>query len=252
MKIKRIKLNRLRNEEWFNFFTEFKKFVTQATPEALDIEALFTVFVTLYTQADALLEVLRKSSYTSEIVHLDSVRDCTYRGLFEAVQSALHHYSEIYLTAAEKIKPVFDHYGNLSEKSYNEETSGIYNLLKELRGTYAPQVATLALEGWVDELERNNQAFEAAILARNAEKATKTADVSLLDIRRKASRCYLDILERLEAQILLHGEAKYSDFVKTLNANIERYANVLSRRKGGGKKPEASPEAAPTEQGEKN
>jgi hypothetical protein len=43
MKILRIKLIRLRNEEWFNFFTEFKTFVTQSTPQALNIEALMLI-----------------------------------------------------------------------------------------------------------------------------------------------------------------------------------------------------------------
>jgi hypothetical protein len=245
MKIKRIKLDKLRNEEWFNFFTEFQKLVTQATPEALDIEALFSVFVTLYSQADALLEVLRKSSYTSDIVRLDSVRDSTYRGLSEAILSALHHYSDTHSAAAERLQPLLEHYGNLSVKSYNEETAGIYNFLQELRGTFAPQVATLALEGWVDELERNNRAFEAAILARNVEGAGKATDVTLLDIRRKTNRCYLDIVERIEAKILLQGEANYSAFVKTLNTNIERYAIALNRRQGHGNKSEA----APAEQG---
>ncbi|MDR2805322.1 MAG: DUF6261 family protein [Dysgonamonadaceae bacterium] len=242
MKIKRIKLNYLRNEEWFNFFTEFKSFVQQATPGALNIEALFTAFVALYAQADESLEILRKSSYTAEIVHLDSLRDRTYRGLVEIVRSGLHHYSETHAAAAERIKPLFDHYGDLSGKSYNEETAGIYNLLQELRGQYAPQVATLALEGWINELERNNQAFESAILARNAESADKTTDVILLDIRRKTDRCYLDIVERIEALMLIHGEAYFAVFVKTLNTNIERYLNVLSRRCGHGNKAETKTE----------
>ncbi|MDR0573311.1 MAG: DUF6261 family protein [Tannerella sp.] len=230
MKIKRIKLNRLRNDEWFNFFTEFKSFVMQSTPAALDIEALFNTFVALYTQADESLEVLRKSSYTAEIVHLDSLRDRTYRGLVEAIRSGLHHYSEVQSAAAERLKPLFDHYGDLSAKSYNEETASIYNILQELRGQYAPQVVSLALQGWIDELERNNVAFEAAILARNTEGADKAADVKMLEIRRQTDRCYLDILERLEALMLIQGDDAFTGFVKELDTNIDRYRKILSRR----------------------
>jgi hypothetical protein len=231
MKIERIRLDRLRNEEWFNFFIEFKTFVTQSTPQSLNIETLFNAFLALHAQADESMEVLRKSSYTDEIVHLDAVRDSSFRGLSEAVKSALHHYEPLKRAAAEKLKPLFDHYGNLSAKPYNEETAGIHNFLQELRGQYAPPTETLELQGWINELERNNQAFETAILARNAEEAGK-ATAKMLDIRRQTDRCYLDIVERIEALMLIQGETHFAVFVKTLNANIERYKNVLGRRHG--------------------
>ncbi|MDR2805935.1 MAG: hypothetical protein LBB85_09935, partial [Dysgonamonadaceae bacterium] len=101
MKIERIRLDRLRNEEWFNFFTEFKTFVTQSTPQALNIEVLFTAFLALYAQADEALEILRKSAYTDEIIHLDAARDSSFRGLSETAQSALHHYEPLKRAAAE-------------------------------------------------------------------------------------------------------------------------------------------------------
>jgi hypothetical protein len=194
-------------------------------------EAQYAVFVALYAQADEMLEILRKSSYTTEIVHLNGVRGRTYRGLYEAVKSALHHYAEAQSVAAQKLKPLFDHYGNVPKKPYNEETAIIYNLLQELRGQYAPQIETLSLQGWLDELERNNGTFETAILARNAETADKTIGVSMSEVRRKTDSCYLDIVERIEALALIQGDTDFAAFVKIFNANIERYQNVLSRRR---------------------
>jgi hypothetical protein len=229
MKILRIKLTKMRNEEWFQFFTEFKTFVTQATPEALDIEALYATFLALYGQADNSLETMRKSSYTSEIVRLDGVRDSTYQGLTEAVKSGLHHYLTPIREAAGKLEVILDHYGNLSVKSYNEETAGIYNLLQDFRAK-AAEVSILNLSGWLDELEANNQAFETAILARNAEGAGNIADVNMLEIRRQTDRCYLDTVERLEALMLIRGDAAFAGFVNQLNTNIERYKSALSRR----------------------
>jgi hypothetical protein len=219
----------MRNEEWFQFFTEFKTFVTEATPEALNIEALFATFLALYGQADESLEIMRKSSYTSEIVRLDGVRDSTYRGLTAAIHSNLHHYHTPMREAAERLETIFEHYGNLPVKPYNEETAGIYNFLQDLRAKTA-EVSLLNLSGWLDELEANNQAFETAILARNAEEAGNIADINVLEIRRQTDRCYLDIVERLEALMLIHDDAAFAGFVKKLNTNIERYRNALSRR----------------------
>jgi hypothetical protein len=238
MKIIRIKLNRLRNEEWFNFFTEFKTFVEQFTARNLNIEALFVVFLTLYQQADETIEKILKSAFTSIMVYLDSVRDSTFRGLDEAVKSAAHHYEPDRREAAAILKPLFSHYGNLAARPYNEETSAIYNFIQELRSSkYADAIARLDLNRWVDELERNNQEFENTVLERNQEIAMKT-DLKMLDIRRQTDKCYLDIIQRIEAQILLQGDAAFSVFVKTLNANIERYSILINRRSGKKNEPD--------------
>ncbi|MDR1272991.1 MAG: DUF6261 family protein, partial [Odoribacteraceae bacterium] len=138
------------------------------------------------------------------------------------------------------IKDILDHFGHLAGKNYNEETAGIYNFLQELRKSCALQLATLELNGWVDELDRANQKFETTILDRNDEAAGKADHVRMLDIRRQIDRCYLDIVERVEALSLIQGDAAFADFVNALNANIERYKIALSRR--GGNKP--APEQA--------
>jgi hypothetical protein len=231
MRITRIKLNRLRNEEWYNYFTEFKTFVEQTTPEVLDIEALFVVFMTFYGKADETLEQIRKSNYTSEIVQLDALRDNTWTGLSETVKSALHHYNESKRAAAKRLAILFDHYGNIAVKTYNEETASIYNFLQDIRGKYAAEIVTLDLTGWLNELERANNEFETAVLERNREYAGKT-DLSMLEIRRQTGRAYLDIVERIEALCLIYGDDRFAPFIKILNANIERYKTAINRRGG--------------------
>ncbi|MDR2627432.1 MAG: DUF6261 family protein [Dysgonamonadaceae bacterium] len=229
MLILRLKLNRLRNEEWFNFFTEFKTLVTQATPAALNIEALFATFVTLYKQADEALEILRKSSYTEDIIAFDGKRDNAFHGLSENIRSYLSHFVTLKREAAQRLVAVLDHYGNLARKPFNEETAGIVNFIQELRNNYPEQVQTLGLVSWIGELEEANNEFEAAILARNAEIAARP-DLKMLEVRRETDRNYLQTIERIEALTLINGDDAYSDFITKLNANVERYKNVLSRR----------------------
>jgi hypothetical protein len=36
MTVRRIRLKKMRNEEWFNFFTEFKTFVEESSQETLN------------------------------------------------------------------------------------------------------------------------------------------------------------------------------------------------------------------------
>lgn len=229
MKIKRLRLNKLRNEEWFNFFTEFKSFVEEFFPQAQNIEELFPVFLNLYSMADSVLEKIVKSGYSSVIVQADAKRDECLRGFAAAVKSGLYHYDADKRVAAEKINILLGHYGDIAGRSYNEETAAIYNVLQELRGDYANAVQTLALDGWIDELDKNNQNFEKAVLDRNRESAGKP-EVNMVDVRRKANRCYLDIIERFEALMLINGDGDFAPFVKILNSNIDRYDSVLKRR----------------------
>ncbi|MDR3269881.1 MAG: DUF6261 family protein [Tannerella sp.] len=231
MKIKRIKLTDFRNEEWFNFFTEFKRFVEETSPKTLNIVELFAVFVALYAQADEALEKIIKSSYTTSLVAADKHRDDIFRGLTAAVKSAGYHFDPVQRAAAGQLTLLLDHYGDLAAKPYSEETAAIYNILQEFRGTYAPAVKTLNLDGWVDELERANHDFEAAIYERTHEAAGKT-ELQVLDVRRQTNRCYLDIVERIEALTLVEGDAAYAPFIKVWNVTVDRYKNALSHHHG--------------------
>jgi hypothetical protein len=229
VKIKRIKLHSFRNEEWFHFFTEFKKFVEEQSPQALQIEEVFADFLILYVLADEVLEKIRKSPYTALVVKYDGRRDNTFRGMEDVVRSATRHYDPVKQEAAERVSLLFDHYSNLPTRPYNEETAAIYNFLQDLRGRYAAEAAILDLTGWANELERNNSDFEAAVLNRTHEAAENTAP-SMVDIRRRADRCYLNIVERIEALSLIQGDAAFESFINLLNANIERYQRRLNRK----------------------
>jgi hypothetical protein len=227
----------LRNEEWFQFFTEFKTFVEQTSPGVLDIVELFSVFVVLYGKADKLLEVIRKSNFTALIVEKDRLRDNTYMGIAETVNAFKRHYDPAKRTAAERLSVLIDHYGNVADKPYNEETATIYNFSQDIRSKYAHEITVLDLNGWIDELDRYNTEFENAILDRNKEYAAGDDEMSLFDVRKKTDRVYLDIVERIEAFALIrNGDAVLTGFIKNLNANIDRYISSINRRTGKGKR----------------
>jgi hypothetical protein len=235
MKFRRINFHSLRNEEWFNFLTEFKKFIEEMPSIGAKIVKLFTLFLSLYLKADKIIEKIRQSRVTPQIGELDKQRDTTFRGVVRTIESYKYHFDSAKRNAAESLQPVLKHYGNLAIKPYNEETAGINNFLQELRENYSSAIEILKLTEWLNELERNNQIFEDAVLERNREDASKT-DLRLLDVRREIDRCYKDIIERLEALILIEEDEKeienYMSFVKLLNTNIKRYSDAVAQRKG--------------------
>jgi hypothetical protein len=231
MKIKRFRNEILRNEEWFQFYTEFKALVEYYTPAVLNIDALFPAFLTLYGSADEAMEVIRKSATTEQIAEADNARDTVFRGLAEAVKSSLYHFDIGKREAAKRLQTVLSHYGNIARKSYDEETASIYNFLQELNGAYAADVTALNLTDWLTQLDADNHAFDALLQARYAEGEAKP-DIRTLEVRRELDRNYRDMLDRIDASILLNGETQYAPFVKALNIRVEHYSNIIALRKG--------------------
>jgi hypothetical protein len=230
MKCKRFRIEDLRNEEWFQFYTEFKMLVEQHNPAALNIEALFATFLTLYAGADEAMEVIRKSATTEQLAEADHARDIVFRGFTDAVKAGLSHFDPVRREAARRLKIVFDHYGNIARKSYDEETASIYNFIQEIRNTYAAEIKTLEVYDWVNILEADNKTFDALKQTRYAEDTEKTG-LRVANIRQEADNTYRDMLDRIDASMLLNGEAPYAPFVNALNIRTDHYTNILAQRK---------------------
>ncbi|MDR2627530.1 MAG: DUF6261 family protein [Dysgonamonadaceae bacterium] len=234
MKILRIKFSCLRNEEWFQLFTEFRDLALESGASALDITALFAVFMTLYGQADEALDLIRKSLDTDLMEAADMKRDHTYRGLTDAVKSCLNHFDVGKKRAAEDLNTVIEHFGNLAAKPGNEETAGIYNLVQMFSGEYAAQTTLLGLTDWVSELSQNNNDYEALVKSRNDEVVARTK-FRMKTVRRETEAVYRQMVERIEAQLILNNPPVLEEFVSKLNGFLKRYADVIAIRQGSNK-----------------
>ena len=235
MKILSLNFYKLRNEEWFQLFTEFRDLVLKYNPTALNITELWATFLSLYADADTALEIIRKSVDTGLMVEADHVRDHTFRGFVDAVKSARNHFDPAKRAAADRLTILFDHFGNLARKAPNEETAGIYNLLQELdsgtAGTPLP-VDILGLRDWAVRLAADNEAYEALVKDRNTEVASRSK-LRMKEVRRELQEVYYKITARIEATITLNGEASpFTDFTNEWNAFLKRYADVLAQRQG--------------------
>lgn len=123
---------------------------------------------------------------------------------------------------------------NVAQLPLNEETSAIYNLVQELRANYAAELTKLALAAWVDKLEADNKAYEELVKSSYEEDAAKT------ELKAKEARTAIDItvrkiFERIEALMLIEGEQNYTEFVRRLNLQIDKYDNTLAQRRGAAK-----------------
>jgi hypothetical protein len=243
MKIKDFSLVRLRNEEHFQFFTSFRDLVLVFTALGLNIELLFNLFLAAYANELTSLNLIRKNSISDDLVEADDERDNVFRGLCDAIKSALNHFNVDIRTAARHLQVVLDTYGNLAIKPYEAETGGLNSLINDFSTTYAGDIARAGLNEWITELQTKNKAFDDLKNNRYTAEAAKTI-LRMKQERVKTDVIYRQIVERIDALIIVEGEARYAGFVNELNKRIEGYDNTISIRRAKGKKPTDAPAEA--------
>lgn len=231
MKTTKIDLQKLQNEEHFQFNTEFKDLVTLTGAATIDIETLFENYLTLFAKEDEALQVIRKSTITGDLSVADEDRDALFSGFSTAIKSALLHYNQANRTAATHIKVMLDQFGNIARESYDAETADIYKLVQALQSTYLADITTLGLADWVIQLDAKNKVFDELMKSRYSEEASKT-EYRMKQVRVAVDASYRGIAERLDALMLINGTSKYLSFVNELNTRVDKYKLIIAQRKG--------------------
>jgi hypothetical protein len=223
--------SKLRNEEHFQFQTGFKELVIKSTPAVLGIETQFSAYLPFYDNESEALDFIRKSDITDALIDYDAVRDNTYRGFSDYVKSACNHYKPLMKQAALRVQVVIDEYGNIAAKSYDEETAAIVTMISKLNQNYSAEVAVLGIEGWLNELQINNESFDQLMRNRYSQENIKT-QFRMRSVRLVVDAAYRKITQRINALIIVNGEADYKEFVGEMNQRIERNNINLSVRLG--------------------
>lgn len=231
MKTLKINLSHLHNEEHFQYHTEFKDAVNQKGAQRLNIEASFNEYLPLFDQEFDALQLIRKSATTDQLAIADAERDEIFRGLVDAHKSGLNHFNPDKRAAAVHIKVLFDQYGNVARKPYDDETADINKMMQEVSTTFAADVATLGIGDWFTELDRKNKAFDTLMKSRYTEGASKT-ELRMKQVRVDLDAAYRAIADRIDALMLINGDTNYESFVRELNTRVERYNTILAQRKG--------------------
>ena len=237
MNIETISLDRLKNHDHFQLNTEFRLLVTMHGAKKMKIEAEFKAYETLYALEDLAIKSPAKSVLTPEIREADQIRDQTYTGIYETVKTSLKHFKQANRDAGKRLKVVFDAYGSIRRMSLTQQTSAMYNLLQDLKGKYAGDVALLGLTEWVRELDTRNQEFSALMRERYDESSAKP-DVTMREVRPQVDEAYKKIVNVINARVLLEGAGNYEDFIRSLNAIITKYKIALKTSAGRRKKVE--------------
>ena len=242
MKIKKFHYSHLRNNEHVQFQTRFKGLIERLSAMFLKIEALFNIYLLLYTQEIEAFDVIHKSDFVQLSEDADNLRDNTFRGMCHILESAHNHFRSEVREAAARLQVVFDYYGDLANEAREGETADINKFIADLNGKYAADVAIVGLTEWVLELKMNNDAFDQLKQSKTTEASVRT-QLKMKQERAKVDTAYSNITAQINALILVEGEANYTVITNELNALIDEYNIIIAKRKASGDK-DNSTEAA--------
>ena len=231
MEIISIHLVNLRNEEHYQFQTEVDQLVKKYKADVLGIEAIYLGFTPLLVDEFSVLNVIRKSLLTDDLIDSNAVRNGTFRGILDTVKGSCNHFNEERQAAAKRLMIVFNTYGNVADKSYDEETASLSKLIAELQNNYSNALETMGITTWVEKLQEQNNAFDMLKKTRYSEDASKT-QLKMKNVRISIDASYKGMVTRINALIIVNGDMIYRDFVNELNTRVDAFNNILAQRKG--------------------
>ncbi|MDR2469669.1 MAG: DUF6261 family protein [Tannerella sp.] len=237
--ISRFAYTNLRNEAHVEFHETSDVVIIKYDPSTLGVSTQYQIYKQLLTAEISVLDVIHKSEYTKEIEDQNQVRGRTFRGLSDTAKSGLYHFNEDKRRASQKVDVVLGHYGNITAKTFDEKTAAIDDLLRELEESCPGEIMILNLNEWMDQLRQENQRFKELMAERYAEAAQRPI-IRMKDARAAVDKAFRELLNHVEASIVINGLTGYEAFVHEMNAISERYKALLARSAGRRKKGDES------------
>jgi hypothetical protein len=232
MKLVKFSLSHLRNEEHFQLMREVASLIKDA-PETFKTKWSVVIdnFDAAVENEDAVIEKIRKSSFTDPITQLDKFRDALYHGIRVIVDAFTNSLDPSIVLAAKELKIIFDHYGSASNKGYAEESAMLYNLLQDLQAGEM-HISQLGLTELINKLNNANTELESLVSNRNEETGDRTLVGTASDARKDADIAYTQLVTLLETEAMLSTAEKneYIAFIARLNATLEKYHTLLAKR----------------------
>ncbi|MDR1190106.1 MAG: DUF6261 family protein [Verrucomicrobiales bacterium] len=242
--VKTLTLRLLRENEHFEFFSQVKHLIAElGGAAALGVAELYTPFNAALTREDAALRHLMKSLLTPEIEKCNALRKEALRALKEG---ARYHFDLPDTTARhEKAAYLLDLialYKTRKKPTYNELSSAIFNLLQDLDAAPAGgYVIDLLLTLGVTKLRDENNAFEKFYHDRINETAARPK-YNIPAIRKEVDDAAWVLTEAIAAGSLRETyKGKFVEFINRYNALVDKYHELLARRRGKGKKAKPEP-----------
>jgi hypothetical protein len=225
----------MRHETFVQYATRIIAAVDKHGPGAIGLKASSDELKAAFAIVLLCLDYISKSGLTAKLRDQDKVRDKLIKGLTALIRSYLTHPDVTLRDAAEQLMLVLDHYWSIPKRSYDDETTAIDDLLRELDlPAQTARITLLAIAPQIANFRAANDRFKVLIDERDVEIAQRPK-ITMKEARAAAEEKLSDMLDRLESIIVLNGidfSEELEAFVPEYEAITTRYKNILAQEKG--------------------
>jgi hypothetical protein len=232
-------LPQLHNGESVSFHCDTLEQLEQFHPATLGVEVQAKEYRGAVGELQESIDVFSSDKLSAESVRRDRLRDRAYSAFKAFVKLRLNDEDEgeAVTAAAERIISVIrqsaQETGDPLKLGYSKESTALNSLLRNLE-PLKDDVRLIGAESKLTRLKETNQAFIDLQFERYFEQSVKhSGDVK--SARALADAVWQNIADRINAQILLNGDATLAPYVKTQNAIIEKFKKIVALRKGRAK-----------------
>lgn len=224
-KIKSIHFSYLRNDGHAEFMLTYQSLLSVNPGVFAVVENFYPDFGDLLSLEAQLINTMRKSDYTEPIAEADQRIDRTITGMNELISASLRHFNPEVVAAAKSLKNRFDAFGDITRKTYEEETMAVTMLLIDLASEeYVDKVTLIGMTDWVTELTAAEDAFTELLALRNSQTAQKP-EGRLTIVRKEIEAVYRKMCDVITAAAIMNTseEVDFDTFIAELNAKIDYF-----------------------------
>ena len=245
----RVNLNLLRNHEFVQLFRDMKGLILMHDTGKLMIEEEFKAFVTVLDELDEVFgNYNRMSKYTQQLVRIGKERNQAVSGLKGYMRVMIKHYEQDKSKAAQLLLARIESYGSSIPRLNDEaETTVIKNLVDNFEQDIRLKTALeiLDLTAWVGHLKSKNDEFSEIYHQRLSDLAVKS-NASLAKVRPKAYQLYKELIDRINAALMVFKTPQLKKLGRQINVLSKRYQDIPKlRRRSTSSAPRRSTSSAP-------
>lgn len=233
-------LSRYRSSQHLFLMNEFIRLVSE-NPSVRIIVEPYLQNLQRAVEAEIIADQVEYGSiYTEKINELIVLREKYYGALRNLVDNGLNHFDANAVEAAKLLDRLLNKYVDILYKTRTEKMTDFTNLANELqKPEYAAAVVKINAAEWTAKIQEINSACAGHADSRDKEGAARH-DGNVHDARRVVDPLYNSMVDRINATVLLNGEAGFTEFINQMNLKIEHLKNTMAQQQGAKKTPDAT------------
>ena len=217
-----ITLTALSNGAHFSFMKSTLVFADDCEAVVNKLSGDIAVFKKAFAVEDEKLKIMTKSELTEEIYQNDAIRDGSYSGYKSSVKGLLSRPAGDLQAAAKRLWNHIESYKIRTDDQFDKQTGMMENLITDLEGKYAAEIALLGLSPFVTSMKTANDKVAELLRSRDIENSTKGVGATKA-ARAATDDAYRTFVKKVNALALLEGDADYAAFIDGMNSQIVRF-----------------------------